>query len=78
MCQCTFATAGVSLNFMTDMFKAWLARCSIEAFVTTMRKSGVEDRLVCSSGASVLLLLLLPSVHAAGEGAFSFISLRWK
>lgn len=41
------ACAGMALKFITEVFKEWLSRTSVESFVTTMRKSGVEDRLVC-------------------------------
>lgn len=37
---------GMALKFITEVFKEWLSRTSVESFVTTMRKSGVEDRLL--------------------------------
>lgn len=49
--------AGMALKFITEVFKEWLSRTSVESFVTTMRKSGVEDRLVCWIGLCVHAVL---------------------
>jgi hypothetical protein len=37
---------GAALAFVTAVFTTWLGRTSFESFVTTMRKSGIEDRMV--------------------------------